>query len=77
MPASCTGSTKVTPRGGALCRSQDPTGRDPDVHWATNTHATRHTEITELFARPELAHTRRLRFTSPRQATAWLASLRP
>jgi hypothetical protein len=47
------------------------------VGWAARTHAARHTEIAELFARPELAHTRRLRFTSPRQATAWLASLRP
>ena len=47
------------------------------VGWAMRTHAARHTEITELFARPELAHTRRLRFISPRQATAWLASLRP
>jgi hypothetical protein len=47
------------------------------VGWATRTHGARHTEITELFARPELAHTRRLRFTSPRQAAAWLASLRP
>jgi hypothetical protein len=46
------------------------------VGWATRTHATRHAEIAELFARPELAHARRLRFTSPRQATAWLASLR-
>jgi hypothetical protein len=46
------------------------------VGWATRTHATRHAEIAELFARPELAHARRLRFTWPRQATAWLASLR-
>jgi adenylate kinase family enzyme len=45
------------------------------VGWAAKTHATRHAEIAELFARPELAHTRRVRFTSPRQATAWLASL--
>jgi hypothetical protein len=47
------------------------------VGWAARTHAARHAEIAELFARPEPAHTRRLRFTSPRQATAWLASLRP
>jgi hypothetical protein len=45
------------------------------VRWAARTHAARHTEIATLFARPELAHTRRLRFTSPRQAAAWLASL--
>jgi hypothetical protein len=45
------------------------------VGWAARTHAARHTEIAELFERPELAHTRLLRFTSPRQATAWLASL--
>jgi hypothetical protein len=46
------------------------------VGWAARTHAARHAEIAELFARPELAHTRRLRFTSPRQAAAWLAGLR-
>jgi hypothetical protein len=32
-------------------------------------------EIAELFARPELAHAHRLRFTSPRQAAVWLPSL--
>jgi hypothetical protein len=32
-------------------------------------------EIAELFVRPELAHAHRLRFTSPRQAAAWLVSL--
>jgi hypothetical protein len=46
------------------------------VGWAVRTHAARHAEIAELFARPELAHARRLRFTSPRQAAAWLAGLR-
>jgi hypothetical protein len=46
------------------------------VGWAVRTHAARHAEIAELFVRPELSHTRRLRFTSPRQAAAWLASLR-
>jgi hypothetical protein len=35
------------------------------------------TEIAELFAHPELAHTRRLRFGSPRQAAAWLDGLHP
>src|SRR6266702_4252621 len=46
------------------------------VRWAAETHASRHAEISALFARPELAHLHRLRFTSPRQATTWLASLR-
>jgi hypothetical protein len=46
------------------------------VGWAVRTHAARHAEIAELFVRPELSHTLRLRFTSPRQAAAWLASLR-
>jgi adenylate kinase family enzyme len=45
------------------------------VGWAAMTHAARHAEIAELFARPELAHAHRLRFTSPRQAAAWLLSL--
>jgi hypothetical protein len=45
------------------------------VGWAARTHAARHAEIAELFARPELAHTHRLRFTSPRQAATWLVSL--
>src|SRR6266508_4557913 len=43
------------------------------VRWAAETHAARHAEIAELLARPELAHIRRLRFTAPRQAAAWLA----
>jgi hypothetical protein len=45
------------------------------VGWAAMTHAARHAEIAALFARPELAHARRLRFSSPRQAAAWLAGL--
>ena len=45
------------------------------VGWAARTHAARHAEIAELFARPELAHAHRLRFTSPRQAATWLVSL--
>jgi adenylate kinase family enzyme len=45
------------------------------VRWAAETHAARHAEIAELLARPELAHTRRLRFTAPCQAAAWLARL--
>jgi hypothetical protein len=48
---------------------------DHPVGWAAATHAARHAEIAELFARPELAHARRLRFTSPRRAAAWLAGL--
>jgi hypothetical protein len=45
------------------------------VGWAMRTHAARHGEIAELLVRPELAHTRRLRFTSPCQTAGWLASL--
>jgi hypothetical protein len=48
---------------------------DP-VGWAARTHAARHAEIAELFARPELAHAHRLRFSSPRQAAVWLLSLK-
>jgi hypothetical protein len=44
------------------------------VGWAARTYDARHAEITELLARPELAHTRRLRFISPRQTAGWLAS---
>lgn len=47
------------------------------VRWAAKTHAARHAEVAALFGGPELAHTRRLRFTAPRQAAAWLASLHP
>lgn len=45
------------------------------VRWAAETHAARHAEIAELLAHPELDHTRRLRFTTPRQAATWLARL--
>ena len=45
------------------------------VGWAATTHAARHAEIVELFAHPALAHTRRLRSTSPGQASSWLHSL--
>jgi hypothetical protein len=45
------------------------------VGWAARTHAARHSEIAALLAWPELAHARRLRFTSPRQAAGWLAGL--
>ena len=45
------------------------------VGWAASTHAARHAEIAALFARPELAHARRLRFSSPRQAAAWLTGV--
>jgi hypothetical protein len=48
---------------------------DHPVGWAARTHAARRAEITELFARPELAHAHRLRFTSPRQVAVWLVSL--
>jgi hypothetical protein len=45
------------------------------VGWAASTHAARHAEIAVLFARPELAHACRLRFSSPRRAAAWLAGV--
>jgi hypothetical protein len=68
-----------TRRGDGAHTSSDPPWRwwapHHPVGWAARTHAARHTEIAELFARPELAHAQRLRFTSPRQAAAWLVSL--
>ena len=45
------------------------------VRWSVRTHAARHAEIAALLMRPELAHTQRFRFTSPRQAVTWLTSL--
>jgi len=45
------------------------------VRWAAQTHAARHAEIAALLARPEVARIQRFRFTSPRQAGAWLTSL--
>jgi hypothetical protein len=70
----------LTGRADGAHTSSDPPWRwwapTHPVGWAMRTHAARHTEIAELLARPELAHARRLRFTSPRQATAWLNSLR-
>jgi hypothetical protein len=69
----------LTHRGDGAHTSTAPPWRwwapDHPVGWAAATHAARHAEIAELFTRPELAHARRLRFTSPRQAAAWLASL--
>ena len=69
----------LTGRADGAHTSSDPPWRwwapTHPVGWAARTHAARHREIAELFARPELAHARRLRFTSPRRATAWLASL--
>jgi hypothetical protein len=66
-------------RGDGAHTSASPPWRwwspDHPVGWAARTHAARHTEIAELFARPELAHAHRLRFTSPRQAAGWLVSL--
>jgi hypothetical protein len=47
------------------------------VGWAAVTHAARRAEMADLFADPALAHARRLRFTTPRQANAWLAGLPP
>jgi hypothetical protein len=70
----------LTRRGDGAHTSTSPPWRwwapTHPVGWAAKTYAARHAEIAELFARPELAHTRRLRFTSPRQAAGWLAYLR-
>jgi len=45
------------------------------VRWAAQTHAARHAEIAALLARPEVTHLQRFRFTSPREARAWLIDL--
>jgi hypothetical protein len=69
----------LTRRGDGAHTSASPPWRwwapHHPVGWAARTHAARHTEIAALFARPELAHAHRLRFTSPRQAASWLVSL--
>jgi hypothetical protein len=69
----------LTRRGDGAHTSTSPPWRwwapTHPVGWAAMTHAARHAEIAELFAHPELAHARRLRFTTPRQAAAWLVSL--
>jgi hypothetical protein len=69
----------LTRRSDGAHTSTDPPWRwwapTHPVGWAARTHAARHREIAELFARPELAHAHRLRFTSPRQARAWLVDL--
>jgi adenylate kinase family enzyme len=69
----------LTPRADGAHTSSVPPWRwwtpTHPVRWAAETHAARHAEIAELFARRELAHTRRLRFTTPSQAAAWLARL--
>ena len=69
----------LTRRADGAHTSTDPPWRwwapHHPVGWAARTHAPRHGEIAELFARPELAHAHRLRFTSPRQAAVWLVSL--
>jgi hypothetical protein len=66
----------LTRRGDGAHTSASPPWRwwapDHPVSWAVRTHAARHIEIAELFARPELAHAQRLRFTSPRQVAGWL-----
>jgi hypothetical protein len=70
----------LTRRGDGAHSSLDPPWRwrapTHPVGWAARTYAARHAEIATLFARPELAHARRLRFTSPGQAAGWLAGLR-
>ena len=50
-------------------------GRDSLVWWVLTTHGRRRRQNTALFADPAYANVRRLRFTSNRAATAWLASL--
>jgi hypothetical protein len=69
----------LTRRGDGAYTSASPPWRwwapHHPIGWAARTHAARHTEIAALFARPELAHAHRLRFTSPRQAASWLVSL--
>jgi len=69
----------LTRRGDGAHISTSPPWRwwapNHPVGWAARTHAARRAEIAELFARPELAHAHRLRFTWPRQAAAWLVSL--
>ena len=68
----------LTRRGDGAHTSGPPPWRwwapNHPVGWAAMTHAARHAEIAEWFARPELAHAHRLRFASPRQAAAWLAA---
>jgi hypothetical protein len=70
----------LTHHGDGAHSSPDPPWRwrapTHPVGWAARTYAARHAEIAALFVRPELAHNRRLRFTSPGQAAAWLAGLR-
>jgi hypothetical protein len=69
----------LTRRADGAHTSTDPPWRwwapHHPVGWAARTHAARHAEIAELFARPDVAHAHRLRFTSPRQAAVWLVSL--
>ena len=68
----------LTRRADGAHTSTDPPWRwwapHHPVGWAARTHAARHAQIAELFARPELAHAHRLRFTSPRQAAVWLVN---
>src|SRR5215469_2296628 len=69
----------LTRRGNGAHTSTSPPWRwwahAHPVRWAAQTHAARHAEIDALLARPEVAHIQRFRFTSPRQAATWLASL--
>src|SRR5215472_11420201 len=69
----------LTRRGDGAHTSTSPPWRwwapTHPVRWAAQTHAARHAEIAALLARPEVAHTQRFRFTSPRQAGTWLTGL--
>ena len=71
----------LTRRGDGAHTSASPPWRwwapTHPVRWAAQTHAARHAEIAALLAGPEFAHIQRFRFTTPRQAAAWLNSLYP
>ena len=59
-------------------RARDWFSRDRERNlllWAWTTHARRHQQCVELERDPAYAHTERLRFTTPQQTAAWLASL--
>jgi adenylate kinase family enzyme len=51
--------------------------KDSVIWWAATTWTRRRREIPLLLARPEFAHLKLLRFTSPEQTDRWVASLRP
>ncbi len=69
----------LTRRGDGAHTSTPPPWRwwahTHQVRWAVQTHAARHEEIAGLLTRPELAHMKRFRFISPREAETWLIGL--